>query len=91
MRWEQRALCGVLRRAPHIPRHVAFIMDGNRRYAKQQQVHTAQGHYRGYDKLKEVSTHTHAQEQEGSSCRSFAPLRLRQQRASSRLPLSHVC
>jgi len=72
MRWEQRALCGVLRRAPHVPRHVAFIMDGNRRYAKQQQVHTAQGHYRGYDKLKEVSTHTYT---------------LRNRRAAAAVPL----
>lgn len=33
--------CGV------IPKHVAFIMDGNRRYAKQQNVKKLDGHSKG--------------------------------------------
>ena len=37
------------------PRHVAFIMDGNRRYARKAAVEVKQGHADGFDKLKEVS------------------------------------
>jgi len=37
-----------------IPRHVAFIMDGNRRYARKLGVQTGVGHYRGFDKLEEM-------------------------------------
>ena len=37
-----------------IPRHVAFIMDGNRRFAKARQQPRAQGHESGFQKLAEV-------------------------------------
>ncbi|KAJ0179186.1 hypothetical protein K1T71_004898 [Dendrolimus kikuchii] len=37
-----------------IPQHIAFIMDGNRRYAKKRSVDTKLGHYRGFDKLSET-------------------------------------
>ncbi len=37
-----------------VPRHVAFIMDGNRRYAKKMNVQTIEGHARGFQKLEEV-------------------------------------
>jgi len=40
--------CGV------IPQHVAFIMDGNRRYAKQANVKKLDGHSKGFDKLAET-------------------------------------
>ncbi|XP_054272030.1 dehydrodolichyl diphosphate synthase complex subunit DHDDS-like [Macrosteles quadrilineatus] len=40
--------CGV------IPKHVAFIMDGNRRYAKQTNVKKLDGHSKGFDKLAET-------------------------------------
>ncbi|XP_050308633.1 dehydrodolichyl diphosphate synthase complex subunit DHDDS [Anthonomus grandis grandis] len=36
-----------------IPNHVAFIMDGNRRYAKKQHVAKAEGHSKGFDKLSD--------------------------------------
>ena len=36
------------------PKHVAIIMDGNRRYAKKNKLMTLQGHKRGADKIKEV-------------------------------------
>ncbi|PJE75975.1 di-trans,poly-cis-decaprenylcistransferase [Candidatus Uhrbacteria bacterium CG10_big_fil_rev_8_21_14_0_10_48_11] len=37
-----------------IPGHIAFIMDGNRRWAKARNLPTFEGHRRGYKKLKEV-------------------------------------
>jgi len=36
-------------------RHLAIILDGNRRWAKARGLKTMQGHYKGYQKLKEVS------------------------------------
>lgn len=39
-----------------IPRHVAFIMDGNRRYAKENEVTVAEGHSAGASTLKQVSS-----------------------------------
>lgn len=41
-------------RSGQIPRHVAFIMDGNRRYANKQHVEKVQGHKKGFDKLAET-------------------------------------
>ena len=41
------------------PRHVAFIMDGNRRYARKTDVEVKQGHADGFDKLKEVGALSH--------------------------------
>ncbi|KAK2579271.1 hypothetical protein KPH14_008230 [Odynerus spinipes] len=41
-------------RSGRIPRHVAFIMDGNRRYANKQHVEKETGHVRGFDKLAET-------------------------------------
>jgi undecaprenyl diphosphate synthase len=35
--------------------HIAFIMDGNRRWAEQKHFPTAEGHRRGYNKLKDVA------------------------------------
>ena len=38
-----------------VPKHVAFIMDGNRRYARKQDIDTVKGHEFGFSKLEEVS------------------------------------
>ena len=35
-----------------IPEHVAIIMDGNRRWAKERNLKTIEGHYAGYKKIK---------------------------------------
>lgn len=42
---------GLFGDVPMIPKHVAFIMDGNRRFAKQQHITTAGGHSMGFDKV----------------------------------------
>lgn len=52
--WTQRLAIRVVRAGP-IPRHVAFIMDGNRRFANKAQLSTAtEGHVHGFDKLAEA-------------------------------------
>ncbi|KAI3452755.1 hypothetical protein Pfo_009418 [Paulownia fortunei] len=43
----RRCICSVLSVGP-VPRHVAFIMDGNRRYAKKQNLEGGAGHRVGF-------------------------------------------
>jgi len=50
--WE--SLCVKLLRCGSIPKHVAFIMDGNRRYAKRLGVDKIQGHNQGFDRLAQT-------------------------------------
>jgi undecaprenyl diphosphate synthase len=38
----------------NIPYHVGIIMDGNRRWARERNLPTLEGHRRGYDKIKKV-------------------------------------
>ncbi|KAF5288332.1 hypothetical protein FQR65_LT12066 [Abscondita terminalis] len=51
--WFQKFCINVLKCGP-IPRHMAFIMDGNRRYAKKKHVEKRIAHTRGFDKLAET-------------------------------------
>jgi len=51
--WLQRLAINVIK-VGSIPRHVAVIMDGNRRYAKQSGVAAIEGHTKGFDKLAET-------------------------------------
>ncbi|XP_025412430.1 dehydrodolichyl diphosphate synthase complex subunit DHDDS isoform X2 [Sipha flava] len=53
MTWTQR-FCAQVLRYGEIPKHVAFIMDGNRRYARKNHVGKKDGHVRGFDKLSET-------------------------------------
>lgn len=46
-------LIGALRQGP-IPRHVAFVMDGNRRYARNLKLETVEGHNLGFEALARV-------------------------------------
>ncbi|CAH1109958.1 unnamed protein product [Psylliodes chrysocephalus] len=48
----QKFCINILKCGP-VPNHVAFIMDGNRRYAKKTKVQKAEGHSKGFDKLAE--------------------------------------
>ncbi|KAF8480992.1 Decaprenyl diphosphate synthase-like protein, partial [Russula ochroleuca] len=49
----RRVLFGVLKAGP-IPQHVAFIMDGNRRYARDKGVKVIQGHVDGFVALRRI-------------------------------------
>jgi len=51
--WVHRACEHVLKAGP-IPKHVAFIMDGNRRFASKNRLERSQGHLMGFDKLAET-------------------------------------
>jgi undecaprenyl diphosphate synthase len=37
-----------------VPRHLGFIIDGNRRWAKERGLPTLEGHRRGYEKVKDL-------------------------------------
>ena len=54
--WAQSLALQTIKHGP-IPRHVAFIMDGNRRYAKRNNLNREKGHLMGFEKLAEVSTY----------------------------------
>lgn len=50
MTWTQR-FCAQILTYGEVPKHVAFIMDGNRRYAKKNQFEKQEGHSRGLVKI----------------------------------------
>lgn len=50
--WER--FCANIIKAGPVPKHIAFIMDGNRRYAKKCQVERQEGHTQGFNKLAET-------------------------------------
>jgi len=49
----RRGLIKVLAAGP-VPQHIAFVMDGNRRYARQRNVAINQGHTDGFNALRQV-------------------------------------
>uniref|UniRef100_A0A672KYU3 ditrans,polycis-polyprenyl diphosphate synthase [(2E,6E)-farnesyldiphosphate specific] n=1 Tax=Sinocyclocheilus grahami TaxID=75366 RepID=A0A672KYU3_SINGR len=50
----ERLTANILKAGP-MPKHVAFIMDGNRRFAQKAHVERQEGHSQGFEKLAEVS------------------------------------
>lgn len=47
-------LIGALRQGP-TPKHIAFVMDGNRRFARNHGIETIEGHHLGFEALARVS------------------------------------
>ena len=39
----------------NLPEHIAIIMDGNRRWAKEKNLEVKQGHYAGAENLKKIA------------------------------------
>ena len=50
VRAAQRAASGILAAGP-LPKHVAFVMDGNRRFADRVRMPIGAGHQQGYSKV----------------------------------------
>lgn len=48
-------LVGALRQGP-VPLHIAFVMDGNRRFARTHGIETVEGHNLGFEALARVSS-----------------------------------
>jgi undecaprenyl pyrophosphate synthase len=46
-------LLGALRQGP-VPEHVAFVMDGNRRFARKNRIEIVDGHNMGFEALAKV-------------------------------------
>ncbi|KAK5015854.1 cis-prenyltransferase [Cryomyces antarcticus] len=53
MKQLRELLIGALRLGP-VPQHVAFVMDGNRRYARNHQIETVEGHNLGFEALARI-------------------------------------
>ncbi|KAF2841783.1 Undecaprenyl diphosphate synthase [Patellaria atrata CBS 101060] len=49
----RETLVGALRQGP-IPQHVAFVMDGNRRFARSHHIETVEGHNLGFEALARI-------------------------------------
>ncbi|XP_061400299.1 dehydrodolichyl diphosphate synthase complex subunit Dhdds-like [Musca vetustissima] len=49
--WLQTVAMHVIKNGFRLPNHIAFVMDGNRRYANSQQIRKIEGHSKGFDKL----------------------------------------
>lgn len=47
-------LIGAVKQGP-VPQHVAFVMDGNRRFARSHRIETVEGHNLGFESLARVS------------------------------------
>lgn len=51
--WSQKFFANIIKSGP-LPKHIAIIMDGNRRYARMNNLKKIQGHVSGFDKLVEA-------------------------------------
>ena len=49
----REAMLGALRQGP-VPLHIAFVMDGNRRYARNLKKEVVEGHSAGFETLGRV-------------------------------------
>lgn len=53
--WLEKLCINVLKCGP-VPKHIAFILDGNRRYANKKRLERIEGHSHGFEKLTEVKS-----------------------------------
>ncbi|XP_037955381.1 dehydrodolichyl diphosphate synthase complex subunit DHDDS-like [Teleopsis dalmanni] len=53
-RWYETFCMNILRAGGHTPKHIAFVMDGNRRFAKVEHIEKVEGHSKGFDTLSNV-------------------------------------
>lgn len=53
LNWFESLVCSILQ-CGAIPKHIAFIMDGNRRYANKTNILRAEGHKQGFETLAKV-------------------------------------
>ena len=53
LRQLRETLVGALRQGP-VPHHIAFIMDGNRRFARIHGIEVVEGHNQGFEALAKV-------------------------------------
>ena len=68
-------LIGALRQGP-VPQHVAFVMDGNRRFARNNRMETVEGHNLGFEALAKVSMQLEAgtwKDHDGADALEVAP------------------
>ncbi|KAG5517930.1 hypothetical protein PMAC_000385 [Pneumocystis sp. 'macacae'] len=54
LKGELRELCILAIRQGPVPKHIAFVMDGNRRWAKHMNLESADGHSRGFENMKHI-------------------------------------
>merc|ERR1711963_910497 len=52
--WYMKWASSILTSTNQIPKHIAFIMDGNRRFARNKNQEVIQGHHAGFEKLADV-------------------------------------
>ena len=62
----------MMRPTEHVPRHIGFIIDGNRRWAQERGLPVHEGHEAGYQKVKEVLIETLHNGVEYASCYIFS-------------------
>ena len=53
MKFYERWFCKILSQG-RVPNHIAFIMDGNRRFAVKKKLHKTEGHSYGFQALRRV-------------------------------------
>ncbi|KAJ8096708.1 putative undecaprenyl diphosphate synthase-domain-containing protein [Lipomyces tetrasporus] len=51
--WAQEIFMSVLKTGP-VPQHVAFVMDGNRRFARRRKLEVREGHSAGFESLAHI-------------------------------------
>jgi len=66
------SLCYKVIKMGQMPKHVAVIMDGNRRYAKKENISRKEGHTAGFDKLAQVLYWCHKLDIPEVTCYAFS-------------------